>query len=167
MKYALINTETNTIDTISMVYKEDWVEVPDYAYAGWSWDGSAWIAPVVPITSQDVDSERNRRMRSTITFNGIEFACDEDSLQRITGAATLAGFALGAGYGPEDYYWHGGASPFTWIANDNSFVQMDAPTCFAFGQAAAANETAHIFAARALKDLNPIPVDYKDDSYWP
>lgn len=167
MKYALVNYETNVIDTISMVYKEGWTEIPDSAFAGWSWDGSAWVAPAVAITAQDVDAERNRRMRSTITFNGVEFACDEDSLQRITGAATLAGFAVAAGAGVGNYYWHGGSYPFTWIANDNFFVQMDAPTCFAFGQAAAANETNHIFAARALKDMDPIPLDYKDDSYWP
>jgi hypothetical protein len=35
------------------------------------------------------------------------------------------------------------------------------------GQAAAANESAHIFAARALKDMSPIPSDFSDDAYWP
>lgn len=38
---------------------------------------------------------------------------------------------------------------------------------FAFGQAAVAHKQAHIFAARALKDAVPIPVDYEDDGYWP
>lgn len=123
-------------------------------------------APVV-ITRADVNAERNRRMRGTFTFNGTAFNCDSDSLQRITGAGTLAGFAMGAGAQAGNLYWHGGTSPFAWIAADNSVVTMDAPTAFAFGQAAAANETLHIFAAKALKDLDPIPTDYANDAYWP
>ena len=29
------------------------------------------------------------------------------------------------------------------------------------------HKQALIFAARALKDLDPIPADFADDSYWP
>lgn len=123
--------------------------------------------PVIPVTRADVNAERNRRMRGTFTFNGVAYNCDEASLQRITGAGTLAGFAIAAGAQPDDLYWHGGESPFAWIAADNSVVQMDAQTCFAFARAAAAHETAHIFAAFALKEYDPIPQDYADDTYWP
>jgi len=38
---------------------------------------------------------------------------------------------------------------------------------FAMGQAAMAHKQAHIWAARALKDMNPIPLDYTEDQYWP
>lgn len=124
--------------------------------------------PVAPWPSRaDVNAERNRRMRSTFIFNGTEFNCDADSMQRITGAATLAGFAMGAGAGAGNLLWHGGTAPFAWIAADNSIVTMDAPTTFAFGQAAARNETLHIFAGKALKDMDPIPADYTADEYWP
>lgn len=121
----------------------------------------------IVITPPMVNDERDRRMRGSFTFNGKEYDCDSASLQRITGAATLAGFWLGGGGDPASVLWHGGATPFRWIASDNSIVEMDAQTVFAFGQAASANETAHIFAARVIKDLDPIPADYADDSRWP
>lgn len=91
---------------------------------------------------------------------------DRISLQRITGAATLAGFAVAAGAQPGDFLWHGGSEPFGWIAADNEVVTMDAQTVFAFGQAAAAVETRLIFAARALREMDPIPEDFRDDRWW-
>lgn len=119
------------------------------------------------VSPEAINAERDRRMRGTFLFNGTAFNCDEASLQRITGAATLAGFAIGAGAQPGDLFWHGGQQPFGWIAADNSVVPMDAQSTFAFGRAAAQNESAHIFAARALKDMDPIPADFTDDQWWP
>ena len=55
---------------------------------------------------------------------------------------------------------------FAWIAADNSAVPMDAQTVVRFGYAALAHKQAHIFAARTLKDTDPIP-DPSDDQYWP
>lgn len=147
------------------------------AYAGWrdAEEGYELVAvpdpepqPVV-ITADDVDRERDRRMYGTFQFNGKYFDADRDSLQRISGAATLAGLSMAFGSGtPGNLYWHGGELPFAWIAGDNDIVEMDAPTTFAFGQAAAAHVTAHIFAARALKDQAPnIPGDYLSNTYWP
>lgn len=144
------------------------------AYAGWvNPDGYELVPtdppPPAPLTKEDVDLERDRRMFGTFTFASRQFDADRDSLQRISGAATLAGLAMGAGQGtPGDLFWHGGVLPFAWIAADNGVVEMDAPTCFAFGQVAAAHVTNHIFAARALKDQAPnIPADFADSSYWP
>lgn len=68
---------------------------------------------------------------------------------------------------PDDYRWHGADSDFVWIAADNSLTAMDAQTMFAFGQATMAHKQAHIFAARAIKDAQPIPLDYTEDGYWP
>ena len=68
---------------------------------------------------------------------------------------------------PGDLRWHGGDSDFVWIAADNSLTPMDAQTMFGFGQVAMAHKQAHIFAARTLKDAEPIPADYVDDGYWP
>lgn len=118
-------------------------------------------------TAAEVNAERDRRISAGFTFDGKRFAFDPDSKQRVTGAATLAGFAIAQGAAAGYLLWHGGATPFVWIADDNTLVEMDAPTCFAFGQAAAAHETAHIFAARQLKDISPIPADYADDTHWP
>ena len=114
-----------------------------------------------------INAERDRRLNSTFPFQGKDYDCDPVSLARITGAATLAGFAIGAG-APEGYLlWHGGVDEFSWIANDNSITKMDAQTCFAFGQAAATNESGHVFAAYGLKEMDPAPDDFTDDSYWP
>ena len=60
-----------------------------------------------------------------------------------------------------------GDTDFMWIAHDNSLTTMDAQTAFAFGQAAAENQSAHVFAADILKRQNPIPADYADDRHWP
>ena len=114
-----------------------------------------------------VNAERNRRMNLTFAFAGKEFDCDQDSLARITGAAALAGFAMGAGAGAGNLRWHGGAADFAWIAADNTLTAMDAQTCFAFGQAAANNQSAHIFAGATIKGMDPIPADYAADSRWP
>ncbi|QEE47492.1 DUF4376 domain-containing protein [Rhizobium sp. WL3] len=123
-------------------------------------------APYIPSVSE-VNAERNRRIHAGFLFNGKIYAFDPSSKQRVTGAGTLAGFAIASGAQPGNTIWHGGQQPFRWIADDNSLTEMDAQTCFAFAQAAAAHEEAHIFAARAIKDMSPIPADYASNGYWP
>ncbi|OZG69872.1 hypothetical protein BTA51_28965, partial [Hahella sp. CCB-MM4] len=110
-----------------------------------------------------INAERGRRMVEPFTFAGKPFDFSQESKTRISGAGTLAGFSLAAGAQAGDYLWHGGDEPFAWIADDNSVMQMDAQTVFAFGQAAAARVSAIVFAARTLKDASPIPADYADD----
>ncbi len=144
------------------------------AVSGWSHGDYALIdAPPPgpepepePPGIHDVNAERDRRLEMPFEFGGKLWQRDRISLQRITGAATLAGFAVGAGAQPDDYLWHGGSEPFGWIAEDNEVVPMDAPTVFAFGQAAAAVETRLIFAARALREMVPVPADYADNRWW-
>lgn len=150
-------------------FTNGWPEAGE-AGPGWTYDGSTFAPPAVPsatITTAMVNAERNRRLGGTFTFSGKMYDCDPASMARITGSATLAGFAIVAGALPGNMSWHGGAGDFQWIAADNSLTSMDAQTCFAFGQAAAANHSAHIFAARALKEANPIPANFADDQYWP
>lgn len=125
------------------------------------------LGPIPTPTADMVNQERDRRIATRFVFNGKAFAFDPNSKQRVTGAATLAGFAIANGAQPGNADWQGNGQPFVWIADDNSLVQMDAQTCFTFGQAAAAHESVHIFAARTLKDMNPIPQDYANDVYWP
>lgn len=127
----------------------------------------AWEASRLPDVSEAINTERDRRIVENFSFGGTAFDFDDKSKSRVTGAATLAGFAIGAGALAGDLLWSGGSGPFTWISKDNSLVTMDAQTCFAFGQAAAAHERAHIFSARALKDMTPVPANFTDDEYWP
>lgn len=147
----------------------DYVLVPEGAQPGYLRIGGEVVAPpALPPTPEAVNAERDRRVHAGFPFGGKTYAFDPASKQRVTGAGTLAGFAIANGAQPGDAYWHGGTQPFRWIADDNSLTEMDAQTCFAFGQAAAAHEEAHIFAARAIKDMSPIPVDYaSNESYWP
>ena len=114
----------------------------------------------------ELNAERDRRIKAGFVFQGVWYDFDAVSKARVTGAATLAGFAMGAGAQAGNYFWANPSEGFAWIATDNSVVPMDAPTCFAFGQAAAAHESAHVFAAFALKALG-VPEDFADDTYWP
>lgn len=113
-----------------------------------------------------VNAERDRRLR-TFRFNGTEFDFDPTSRGRIETARNSAGWAIVAGKQPGDLRWADPNIDFGWIAADNSFVVMDAPTTLAFGNAAAAWEGRHIVAARLIKDMSPIPEAYADDQYWP
>lgn len=119
-------------------------------------------------TETDVDAERDRRIADGFTFNGVFYQSRRADRENIAGAAVAALAAIGAGAQVGDYRWHGGDSDFMWIAADNSMHPLDAQSTFAMGQAAMAHKQAHIFAARALKDMNPIPADYATNpEYWP
>lgn len=114
-----------------------------------------------------INRERDRRLSLGFTFNGNPYDFDETSKIRISGAGTLAGFAIAAG-SPEGYYrWTNDGTDFYWIAQDNTKVFLDAQNMFAMAQYAAQWEARHIKAARILKDMDPIPIDYKNDMYWP
>lgn len=119
------------------------------------------------VTPEQVKVERDRRLESDFLFNGKMFQRDSKSLDRITGAATLAGFAIANGAQPGNLRWANPDRDFGWISSDDTVVPMDAQTTFQFGQVAANIETSIIFAAKQLREMNPIPTDYKDDKYWP
>ena len=113
-----------------------------------------------------VNLERDRRLAADFEFQGKMYQRDTVSLQRITGAATLAGFAIAAGAQAGNLRWANQDQDFGWIASDNTITPMDAQTCFAFGQAAANVETRLIFRAKVLRGMDPIPADYADDKWW-
>lgn len=119
------------------------------------------------VTAEDVRAERDRRLALPFEFEGAIYDRDRVSVQRIAGAAQIAALAVASGAGPGDYHWHGGEAPFGWITVDDDVTPMDAATVVEFGKAAAARETALVFAARALRRMEPIPADYADDKWWP
>jgi len=116
---------------------------------------------------RDIKQERDRRLPLDFDFQGVMYQRDPESIARISGAGTLALGAMVNGAQVGDLFWHGRETPFAWIASDDSLVTMDAQTCFAFGQAAAARETEIVFAAKALREMGPIPSDFTEDTYWP
>jgi hypothetical protein len=128
---------------------------------------AAALARLRARTQDAIDAERDRRIDAGVVFNGVRFQTRPADRENVAGATQLATLAVMAGAQAGDLRWHGSASDFAWIAEDNSIVTMDAPTVIAFGQAVAAHKRAHIFAARALKDADPIPTDYTDPGYWP
>ncbi len=120
------------------------------------------------VTAAMVDAARDIRIASGFGFNGHVYQTRPEDRENIAGAATAALAAMVNGAQPGDFRWHGGDSDFEWIAADNSTHPLDAQTTFAMGQAAMAHKQAHIFAARTLKDMDPVPVDYAtNDAYWP
>ena len=121
--------------------------------------------PPVSVSREQVNAERDRRIEENLVFDGDPYQFDEMSKQRIAGAATLAGFAIGRGVPEGSLRWANPDNDFVFITSEDKFVPMDAHKCFAFGTAAAQHETAHIFAASSLKKT--MPLDYKDDKYWP
>ncbi|AJY47033.1 DUF4376 domain-containing protein [Martelella endophytica] len=114
-----------------------------------------------------IDAERDLRIAAGFVFSGVMYQSRAEDRENIAGAATAALGAIINGAAAGDYRWHGGASDFVWIAADNSTHKMDAATMYALGQAALAHKQAHLFAARALKDLLPIPADFAADRNWP
>ncbi|WP_105437679.1 DUF4376 domain-containing protein [Neorhizobium sp. T25_13] len=124
--------------------------------------------PAFP-TSGEVDSERDRRITAGFTFEGVLYQSRPEDRENIMGASTAALAALVAGAQPGDYHWHGDPNTeFAWIAADNASHPMDAETMFAFGKAAMTHKQLHIFACRALKDMDPIPSDFATNpAYWP
>lgn len=135
----------------------------------WLADGGP-VAPYAPPAAgaADVDAERDRRIADTFVFGGAAFQCDAASQQNIIAKGALAKFAVLAGAQAGDLRWNNAGMDFGWIATDNSVVPMDAPTMAAFADAADLWVTAHIMAARMLKDADPIPADYATNgSYWP
>ncbi|MBI1620164.1 DUF4376 domain-containing protein [Aquamicrobium zhengzhouense] len=118
-------------------------------------------------TPEAIDAERDRRIAAGFIFEEKLYQSRPEDRENMAGASVAALAAMVSGSEPGDYRWHSGDSDFVWIAEDNSLTLMDAQTMFALGQTAMAHKQAHIFAARALKDADPIPADYTDDAYWP
>jgi hypothetical protein len=50
---------------------------------------------------------------------------------------------------------------------DDEDLRRHRMAVIAFSRAASEWEAAHLFAARALKNLDPIPEDFADKAYWP
>lgn len=124
---------------------------------------------VTGITGKDVDAERDRRLDSGFTFNGVFYQSAAADRENIAGAVQLAFMAIvvnGAAAG--DLRWSQPPDEdFVWVAADNSRVPMDAPTVQQFGTALAKWKQSLVYAGRALKDKDKIPDDYVDDKYWP
>lgn len=125
-----------------------------------------YVAP--PVTSSQVNVERDRRMEA-FSFGGKIFGLrmEKGELANVSGAGTLSLAAIVNGAQPGNLRWANPNADFGWIGEDNTLMPMDAQTAWAFASAAAAHRQKVIFAARAIKDMSPIPADFRDNKYWP
>ncbi|WP_050743847.1 MULTISPECIES: DUF4376 domain-containing protein [unclassified Shinella] len=169
---GFIRTDPSSF-TVDEIADAGYVEAPaqpdyDPATEQLGWDGEVWtVTTLPPPTEEQVDAERDRRIAAGFSFGGVIYQSRPEDRENIMGASTAALGAMMQGAQAGDYRWHGGDSDFVWIAADNSIHPMDAQTVYAFGLAAMEHKTAHIFAARAIKDADPIPFDFTDNGYWP
>jgi hypothetical protein len=113
-----------------------------------------------------VNRERTKRTDAGFVFDGNKYDSDPVSIRNITGAATMANFAILRGALPKDYRWSSKDKDFEWIIADNTTVKLDAHQMSQLGIAAAVWVESVIFKARALKNMEKIPEDYQDDKHW-
>ncbi|MFK4259033.1 DUF4376 domain-containing protein [Agrobacterium tumefaciens] len=126
------------------------------------------------VTTAMVDAVRDMRINSGFGFEGNVYQARAEDRENIAGAVKAATDAITL-FGAEegDYAWQRLLDPaapaeFRWIAADNNTHLMDAQTVMRFGYAALGHKQSHIFAARELKDMDPIPADYATNpAYWP
>jgi hypothetical protein len=127
------------------------------------------VKPTPGVTNGEINAARDRRIDSGIIFNGVLFQTRPEDRENIQGAYSRAQSAiLIDGAQPGDFTWHGGPGDFEWIAADDSRVKMDAQTMMAFGEAVLDHKSAHIFAANAIKAMDPVPSDFDGIvALWP
>lgn len=138
--------------------------LPELVNGVWT---KTWTVEDRPVTGAMVDAERDRRINAGFTWQGKGWQSDADSRENINGAYSSALAYLLSGGQPDEVYWSDPNTPLTWLAEDNSLVTMTPAMMIDFGNAALTHKKAHIFAGRALKDMDPIPTDYTDDKWWP
>lgn len=157
------------LEGVELVVPDDMGNRHRQLIAEWEVAGNV-IPPFSPLPPEDraIDTERDRRISAGFSFGGVFYQSRPEDRENIQGASTAALAAMVNGAQPGNYRWHGGETDFMWIADDNTTHPLDAQSTFAMGQAAMAHKQAHIFAARALKDMDPVPADYATNpAYWP
>lgn len=123
------------------------------------------LARMVPL----VDIERDRRTAMGFVYDGKAYQAENQSqIDDILGKMTdsLAAITIDQAKSG-DLRWASPDYDFAWSAADGTLVPMDAQTCLAFTRSAVRRKTLLVGAGLALKAMNPIPVDYMDDKYWP
>lgn len=119
-------------------------------------------AETIPVTGQDVDRERDRRIAlgAVVDIGGLAVPVqtrDERDFRNING---LAARALAAKVAQID-------AVIQFRSADNTVYDMTPDHILALGEGVAAHVQAIYAAAWALKAMDRIPQDYADDARWP
>lgn len=137
------------------------------------WEYASLITPEIAeeeptVSGTEVDLERDRRTALGFYYKGHLMQARPADIDNMTGAAFRAFISISQGETiPGDLRWSDPDSDFGWIDADNEILPIDAFDMIEMGTLAMKHKKDHIFAARDLKNMNPIPLDYKNDSYWP
>ena len=120
--------------------------------------------PPAALTAVDVDAERDRRILSGASFtvtgyaNPIRLAGDPVTRANLADVAVMAQVQIAAGNGTATLVWRDEDN------TDHTLTFVQVLELFGLGFAFF---NAVWTAAWPLKDADPIPADYTDDSYWP
>lgn len=125
--------------------------------------------PIPSAQSWQIDQEKERRVSMGFIYGGKTFETNSQSqMNDILGKMTDAMAAILIDQvDPSSLKWSDPDHDFAWSAADGSLVPMTAQECLEFTRAAVRRKEKLVAAALALKAMNPIPVDYYLDSYWP
>lgn len=171
MKKAVITdgVVTNIIKVDPENIPEWAVDLPDAGSAGvgWTYDGTAYAPPVEPtkpVTNQEVNTERDRRVLKGNTFEvnaygPVTIAGDDTTIRNLQGLALSAQLRMA----------QGDLTTLTNFRDETNVVHQLLPEQVIDLWAQGAAYVSALFqAAWTLKD-NPdgIPTDYRDDKYWP
>jgi hypothetical protein len=118
------------------------------------------------IAAGQVDAERDRRS-ALVVFAGDTYRCDVAALPDIISAGAAARAAVAAGAAAGNLRWLSTALDFAWTVANGGRVPMDAQQMQQFADAAVTWVARHALAARILEGMDPIPLDYASDGYWP
>ena len=149
--------------------------VSDSAWSPWLLqeigNGNITTVPYVRVIDpSEVDAERDRRKHLDLTFdvdaNSKIFQADRASQTHMHEAAVWALKAVEAGAAEDDYLWNSNTENFQWILADNSLLLMDAHEMIGLWAAVSKRNTQLQLKGRLLKDMNPIPMNYTDNSFW-
>lgn len=150
------------------------------------WTGVSWSVEPIPAEpdpliphwddlsdaqkKERVNAERDRRIYGGVTYivDGQPYVFDSDEVSqgRVGHSAALARFAILGGAEADDYRWHGKDFDFAWITMSDTVV-LDAFEMAGLGDVFLEHVAFLVHAAKAIKELDPIPEDYDDDARWP
>lgn len=129
--------------------------------------GNIAVTPYVAVVEpSEVDVERDRRRFLNITFDNQVFQADQTSQANMHEAALWALKAVEAGAAVDDYQWNSNDTDFQWILADNSLSTMDAHDMVALWAVVSKRNSELHLKARELKNMDPIPLNYTDNSFW-
>ena len=125
------------------------------------WDGTKPVnydPPARPVTGEDVNAERGRRILTGKVIDGVHVTGSDEDARNLMSLALGAQMRLAAG---------DNATLTTFRDGENVDHQLTPAQLLSLWQQSAEYVSALYAASWALKELEPIPANYSDDSHWP